>query len=318
MAEPTQAEVPALLLELKNYVMGGPVTNLVERIPSSSWIATEGFLASALKKIDDIHQEVVNPVKVELLQQARMDTLAAAVKKVTEGNPLAWAYFASAVIGIAVPLVAAALLLKMGGWVGTLTTKLLNAVQDKYRSVRGLPAIDRNAGNALNGPTPEQVEALRLALEEATPSIAAFNEQVKKLPLAKELTARAKAVERLSKAAQGQNDTKVTSAATAIRALKTALKNFNQANMPRDHAELGKTATAVGRLATALGRLSNEGVEATATAIGHLKTAFHNFTPTTVRDTASATRTLGAETRTLTNRFADLRAEAGRLANVVG
>lgn len=294
--EDTEKESAKIIAEFKKYqekpspllkVIG--VDNLVTNLTLAA------FLAPMAAEIKAIHGEVVNPPRVELLQQLRMDTLAAAYKKHLEENENAWMYFATAAGGILVTLIAAGVLMRFGSWVISKLPTFLT----------GGPA------GAAQGLTPDQVKKLRDELALTNPALIEFVKEVKKLPGARGLAALAKAIGTLKKAVDNLDNTVVTAAAEAIKKIKLALANFDHKKIPRDHRVLSKTATALEKIADALGLLENDKVTASATAIGKLKEATTNFNPTTVRQTASATRTL-------TQRMADLRTEAGRLTTAIG
>ncbi|MFB6615942.1 hypothetical protein ACIGFK_38245 [Streptomyces sp. NPDC085524] len=321
MAEPTQAEVPALLAELKKYVMGGPVSNFVETNPATSKLVTEKFLVDQLaplkgivEDIKEIKGEVVNPLPVEMLQQLRMETLAAAVKKIIEGNDEWWKYVVTAGIGIFVTLVSGALLVRIGNAINNRVEAILNRIR---------PNPNGNPGIAPT-PTAADLETLRAKLEEMTPFVQNFNKEAKRLPRARELAARAKAVEKLGKAAEAQNNDKVREAADAIRSLKTALRNFDQTKLPRDHSVLAKTANAINRLDQAVRRLNAEIVKNAASAIRNLKGALKNFNASDIpkagpmRATARAARSLNSATRDLATSLSTLGTEATQAAGRIG
>ncbi|MEV7835119.1 hypothetical protein AB0P12_31515 [Streptomyces subrutilus] len=272
MAEPTQAEVPALLAELKKYVMGGPVSNFVELNPTPSKLVTEGSLASELsgqlapliKDIKDIHQEVVNPLKVELLQQLGMDHLAAAVKKVTEGNPAAWLYFAGAVGGILVPIIGAALLLSAGnvlsGWfrnrMEASTGRILARDENQELRLQNRATVEQRernvngAGSIANLPSAASLEPLRAKLAEMTPVIDAFNKEAKKLPTGREISQISTALGKLDRAIRQVDAGVLRDTASGIRSLKGALKNFEPDRIPKA-GPLKQTARASRDLSTA-------------------------------------------------------------------
>ncbi len=289
MAEPTQAEVPALLAELKKYVMGGPVSNFVELNPAVSKLVTETFLSSELTKqlaplikdIKDIHQEVVNPLKVELLQQLGMDHLAAAVKKVTEGNPAAWLYFAGAVGGILVPIIGAAMLLSATNVVSNWARNRMEGsgepgnrrrilARDENQELRlqnrtDVEQRERNvngAGSIANLPSAASLEPLRAKLAEMTPVIQAFNKEVAKLPNGREITRIASALGKLDQASRAVDPHILKDVAGGIRSVKGALKNFNPSLIPKS----GEMKSAAGAA-----RTLNSAVRPLATSLTGLR-----------------------------------------------
>ncbi|MFE2166687.1 hypothetical protein ACFXB3_16745 [Streptomyces sp. NPDC059447] len=283
--------------DLKKYLENPP--SVLDQLGGKDGLVTNLSLAALLepmaKDIKDIHGEVVNPLSVELLQQARMDTLAAAWKKYLEGNPAAWAYFLSAAGGIFVTLVAGALLLRLGAWV---TSKV--------------PTLFTGGAGAGAGLTPAQVEELRAKLAATNPLLREYVREVRKLPRAKELSARATAVDKLNQAVGRQDNTAVNDAAAAIRSLKTALRNFDPKKIPTNHSALRKTADAVGRLDTAVRTLDKNAVKEATQALLRLKIILRNLKPSDIpkagnmRSAARAARGLEGATRRLTGALAPL------------
>lgn len=338
MAEPTNSDLQAQIRDLKDYVMSGPMVKLKDNTEVLSKLVTEKFLTDQLaplvQDVKDIHKEVVKKMRVELLEASGFDGFGAAAKKLYEdGWGVAWKYFAAAFSGILIPLALAALLISVTGLFTTLQRTIQAAIfggkiyarnadgQIRKQVKTDVEARERRVagGDWLSSlPNAAALEPLRAKLEIVNPLVQKFNEEAGKWPKAREIAATATAMEKLGRAVGGVDNAVVLATAKAIRNLKGALKNFDHTKIPRDHAVLSKTATALKNLDTAFRRLNNTTIEASATAIGKLKDSFHNFSPATVRDTATATRTLGSETRTLETRFAGLRAEAGRLAAVVG
>ncbi|MEU9084577.1 hypothetical protein [Streptomyces sp. NPDC048357] len=298
MPDPTTQELQAdikavkdLVAPFKEYAMHGAPSHLV-----TEKALTDQF-APVIKDIKDIHQEVVNPLAVELLQQLRLDTLAAALKKSPffENNEAWWAYALTAAAGIFVTLAAGALLLRLGAWI---TTKL--------------PTFFTGGAGGGGGLTAAQVEELRAKLEATNPLLRDYADQVRRLPRAKELTARATAVGKLNNAVAAQNNTAVTEAADAIKSLKSALRNFDPKKLPRDHAALTRTATAIGKLDTAIRALNIQMVRDATSAFLRLKIILRNLKPSDIpksadmRSSARAARTLTSATRSLTGALTPL------------
>ncbi|MER5764168.1 hypothetical protein [Streptomyces sp. NPDC002082] len=310
MADPTNAEIHALITDLKNslvtplktYVMHNPASNLV----------TEKFLTDRLTPliadIKEIHGEVVNPLAVELLQQARLDTLAAAVKKAIEGNPMTWAYFAAAAGGILLTIVAAGMLLRFGTW---LTSKM-------PIFFTGGPA------NPTAGLTAAELATLRAETALTTPVVYEFNKEARKLPGSRQLAAMANGVKKLRLAVADVDNAVIEAAATSIRSLKTALAGFDPKKLPRDHAVLRKTADAIDKLVQAIGRVNAQTVKDVAAAIRSLKGALKNFSaadipkPGPMNSTAQAAQNLSGAVRSLAPQLRRLGEAATEASGAIG
>ncbi|MFD5145353.1 hypothetical protein [Streptomyces sp. NPDC058401] len=308
LTTPTKDEVPALLAELKRYVMSGAPANLVEKNPGVSKLVTENFLATSIKEIKEIHGEVVNPLAVELLQQARLDTLAAAVKKAIEGNPLTWAYFAAAAGGILLTIVAGGMLLRFGAW---LTSKL------PVFLTGGPPGPTA-------GLTSAELATLRGAIALTTPVVREFNREAHKLPRSREMVAMGKALDKLRLALGRLDNAVVEAAASAIKSLKTALRNFDSSKIPKDHAAMRKTADAIDKLVLAIGRVNTQTVKDAAAAIRNLKGALKNFSATDIpksgpmNSTARAAKNLSGAVRALAPELRALGTAATAASGAIG
>ncbi|MFD3327587.1 hypothetical protein [Streptomyces sp. NPDC058701] len=291
-----EKESKKLVDDFRAYMLKPPpvlvdmgVHNLVTNITLAA------LLAPMAAEIKAIHGEVVNPKSVELLQQARLDTLAAAWKKYLEGNSAWWQYFAFAAAGIIVTLVSAGLLMRLGAFI-----------------VSKLPTFFTGGVGAGQGLTPAQVNALRDALVATNPLLKSFVDDVRRLPRAKELTARAKAIGKLNEAVEAQNNTLVREAAEAIKQLKLALRNFDPKRLPTNHSALKKTADSLDRLRLAIGRLKIDDVRAATQALLRLKVVIRNLKPENIpksgdmRSAAGAANSLDKAARRLTGSLTPL------------
>uniref|UniRef100_A0AAU2JSK9 Uncharacterized protein n=1 Tax=Streptomyces sp. NBC_00049 TaxID=2903617 RepID=A0AAU2JSK9_9ACTN len=242
------------------------------------------LLAPMAAEIKAIHGEVVNPLAVELLQQLRLESAAAALKKspLFENHEQWWAYAVTAAAGILVTILAARFISK-------LPARLTGAP----------PGADP-------GLTPDQVKELRRELALTNPHLRNFVTAVRRLPRAKELTARANAIDKLNEAVARQNNAEVTAAAEAIKSLKTALRNFDPKKLPTNHSALKKTADALDKLRGAIERLKVDDVRNATQAFLRLKIVLRNLKPSDIpkagdmRSSARAANTLEGATRRLT------------------
>lgn len=288
-----QKQIDELVKAYQDYAKNPPaVVKNMGALNLVTNVSLAGLLAPMAADIKDIRGEVVNPKSVELLQQLRLDTLAAAWKKYLEDNPAWWQYAAMAAAGIVVTIVAA-------GLVARLTARLPSLL---------------TGGAAANGPglTPEQVEALRAKLAETNPLLRTFAGQVRRLPRAKEMAAQATAIGKINTAVAVTDTTAITETTDAIKRLKTALRNFDPKKLPRDHRTLTKTATAIGKFDLAV-RAVNTGLVREATqAFLRLKIVLRNLKPSDIpkardmRASASAARGLTNATRSLTGALGPL------------
>ncbi|WP_329380737.1 hypothetical protein OG625_15610 [Streptomyces sp. NBC_01351] len=246
---------PKQLLDL--YLQNPP--DLVKHLGAAN-LVTNVSLAALLepiaKDIKEIRGEVVNPFLVEMLKQLRLEGAANALKKspIYEDNPDWLWWVGTGIAGIIVTILAA-------------------------RFIAKLPARIVGAANAAGDLTPEQVQNLRTELDLTNPALADFVKEVRRLPRAKELAARAKAIGTLNTAVANQNNGAVEAAAEAIRKLKTALRNFDHKKIPRDHAALTKTADALDKLRLAIGRLKLDDVRNATSALLRLKLVIRNLKP---------------------------------------
>lgn len=222
-----QPEIDKLLKDFRDYLEKPPpvVTEMGPHALVTN-LTLAALLAPMAAEIKAIHGEVVNPLAVELLQQLRLESAAAALKKspLFENHEQWWAYAVTAAAGILVTILAARFISK-------LPARLTGAP----------PGADP-------GLTPDQVKELRRELALTNPHLRNFVTAVRRLPRAKELTARANAIDKLNEAVARQNNAEVTAAAEAIKSLKTALRNFDPKKLPTNHSALKKTADALDKL----------------------------------------------------------------------
>ncbi|MFJ6484010.1 MULTISPECIES: hypothetical protein [unclassified Streptomyces] len=284
--DPPKGEKPLTASQLLEWYTSHP-PELVAQLGAANFV-TNVSLAALLepiaKDIKDIHHEVVNPLAVELLQQLRLESAAAALKKspIFENHEQWWAYAVTAAAGILVTILAA-------------------------RFVSKLPARLTGAPpGAAADLTPERVEALRRELTDTNPLLQTYADQVRRLPQAKEMTARATAIGKLKNAVANQNNTEVTAAADAIKSLKTALRNFDPKKLPTNHSALKKTADALDKLRGAIERLKVDDVRNATQAFLRLKIVLRNLKPSDIpksgdmRASARAASSLEGATRRLT------------------
>ncbi|MFD3780536.1 hypothetical protein [Streptomyces sp. NPDC058612] len=303
--KPEEGEKPLTPAQLLQWYTDHP-PSLVVQLGATN-LVTNVSLAALLepmaKDIKDIHHEVVNPLMVELLQQARLESLAAAVKKSPwfEDHDQWWAYAVTAAAGILVTILAARFISKLPA------------------RLTGPPA------GAAADLTPEQISNLRAELDQTNPLLKEFATQVRRLPRSKELTNQATAMGTLNTAVLGVNTTKVKGTAEAIEKLKLALTNFDPKKLPTNHSALSKTADAIGKLKLALDGLKTEDVRLAQQALLRLKIILRNLKPSDIpksgamRSAAGAARTLNSAVGPLATSLTGLRdrmREVGAAAQV--
>lgn len=318
--------------------------DLIEGRPK---IVTDAMLPfDFIPRFAEMYEELQKEKSSELFEAFGLDGVGAAVEKYHEGHEARLQYALAAAFGIFVPLA-----------IGALVIVFRRLILEQYRNLQlwatgrkdpsnpdskrsdtgkayvlkenmrgferltkaqiaereqaaggGMASIPRNADF---GPLREQLTALNPHLETFNKHAPDFVSNFKKLPSESRATKAGKGVKAVAEAIAPVNPQSMVLVARGMGKITGAVKNS-------DPKKTRQYADAIGKIATAVGRVNDEKVKETATAIGKLKDSFRNFSPTTVRETASATRTLSSQTRTLTDRFAELKSEARQLSGVIG
>ncbi|MGW5420310.1 hypothetical protein [Streptomyces sp. NPDC003943] len=215
-------------------------------------ILTEEAAAPWIKQVGDIHEEVTkNPVS-EYLETMGLDGVAAGVEKIYEGKnfSVVWPYFASAFVGLFVPLVGGMLLASSTLMQRRLQNALLDRMATRFPSLTNRTIamndngtrpglVDRNhlqqredaaAGGLASIPTGANFGPLRRQLQLLNPHLEAFNQHAPgfvtnyhKLPSSRAVTKIGVAIKKLKESMVGVNADDVGKVADALDKFPTPL-----------------------------------------------------------------------------------------------
>ncbi|MCX5123158.1 hypothetical protein OG898_08350 [Streptomyces sp. NBC_00193] len=266
MADPTNAEIHALITDLKNslvtplktYVMHNPASNLV----------TEKFLTAKLEQLTKDIKAGPDPQPKSwwegLMEFLGLKDLAAIVK---DAGKLGIFYAVLAGLGALV----AAFGLKLLDFGAMFKSFMEFATRNSAGGRRilapgpsGLPslqnrlAVENPVVGALHAlPNPATLEPLREKLSILNPKIEKFNVEIDKMPSARQLKQMASALEKIATALARMVPATIKAVATEVGKLKDNMQGLDLSELPKPRT-LTQTATAMGRLAGATDGLATK------------------------------------------------------------
>ncbi|MFI5759803.1 hypothetical protein ACIA8F_02560 [Streptomyces sp. NPDC051563] len=273
MADPTNAEIHALITDLKNSLVAPLKTYVMHKSPSN--LVTEAFLTAKLEQLTKDIKAGPDPQPKSwwegLLEFLGLKDLAAIIK---DAGKLGMVYAVLAGLGVA--LTAFGLkLLDFGAMFKSLTELATSRTGGGRRILapgpNGIPSLQnrQSVENPLLAsmqslPAAATLEPLREKLSILNPKIEKFNVEIDKMPSARSLKQTASALEKIASALARMVPETIKEVATELGKLKDALTGFNPRELPKPQL-LRQTATAMGRVSSASGTL--------ATKLGELGTA---------------------------------------------